>query len=450
MARYSYFVVTFSILPVLVIAGVLTLYFVGTPDEAPTEAQGIERELQMYLEVRQKLLDHYDGELSEEELRNAALQGLAEGTGDGYTRVLPPVAAQQQTRNLGGGFFGIGVNIEYNDDGSIRVTNVHPGGGAEKAGLLANDVIIAVDGVSILGLEGESAGNMIRGDVEGSIVKITVHRGGDNKRGNDPKGMRFDFDVTRMRVDTWSVHDVHIQERNGRRFGYLHISDCNANTFDPQFKNAITELTDGGAQGLIIDLRGNGGGRVSAAVQIVDGLLDQPDALVVFTQSSRESNRAGDHKWYTKDSEALTSLPIVLLVDDGTASAAEIITGALKDHGRAFVIGMRTFGKGLVQTVHKLKLDPNYQMNITTTQYYTPLGRKVNKGPNGEPGGIAPDLEIVYRTNEMSYVHARLRERRARFNREAIAESSRYWNYEDRMLEAALDVLSGKPVTVKE
>ena len=450
MARYSYFVVTFSILPVLVIAGVLTLYFMGTPDAEPSDAAGLEKDLQLYLEVRQKLIDHYDGELDDETLRNAALQGLAQGTGDNYTRVLPPVAAQAQSRNLGGSFFGVGVNIEHNDDGSIRVTNVQPGGGGEKAGLLVNDVIVSVDGDSILGMSSDSNVNRIKGDVEGSVVKLGINRGGDTTRGDDPKAVRLEVEVARTRVETHSVHDIHIEERNGRRFGYMHISDCNANTFDPQFKNAIAELADAGAEGFVIDLRGNGGGRVSAAVSIVDGLIDTPDAMVVFTRSSRESNRAGDAAWRTKDAESITSLPIVLLVDDGTASAAEIIAGALKDHGRAFVIGVRTFGKGVVQTIHKLSTDPNYALNITTTQYFTPLGRKVNKGLNGEPGGIQPDLEIPYRANEKAYVQARLRVRQARFNREQIAESSRYWNHEDRMLEAALDVLSGKPVTVKD
>jgi carboxyl-terminal processing protease len=138
----------------------------------------------------------------------------------------------------------------------------------------------------------------------------------------------------------------------------------------------------------------------------------------------------------------------VLQVDGGTASAAEIITGALKDHGRAYVIGTRTYGKGIVQTIFKLKTDPNYSVNITTTQYFTPLGRKVHAGKNGEPGGIQPDLEIPYRNGERDRVHARLAIRQARNNRDEIAKTSNYWNYEDRMLNAALDLLSGKPVTV--
>lgn len=450
MARYTYFFATFAILPVLVIAGVIWLFVADKPGAEVSDATGTEKDLQLYLEVRQKLLDHYDGELDETELRNAALVGLAQGTGDRFTRVLPPIEAREQSQDLGGGFYGIGVYISPNEDGSIRITGLQPGGGAEQAGMLADDVIIAVDGISIIDQTYDSSVARIKSDQEGSVVKLSVLRKGDPKSGTDPKALRFEFDVTRSRVITYSVHDVHIEERDGRRFGYLQVSDINANTYDPQFKEAIAELAAKGAEGLVLDLRGNGGGRVNAAVALVDGLLKEENALIVFTHSSRESNRENDSQYRTRDAESITDLPLIVLVDNGTASAAEIITGALKDHGRAYVVGERTYGKGVVQTIYKLQTDPNYSVNITTTQYFTPLGRRVQTGTKGEPGGIMPDLEVRYRDGERERIHARLRVRQARNNREEIAKTSSWWNYEDRMLNAALDLLSGKPVTVKD
>lgn len=450
MGKYTWFIVTFSILPVMVLVGVILLWAIGPAEETPSQADGIEKDFQLYLEVREKLKAHYDGELDDIELRNAALQGLAGGTGDKYTRVLPPIEAKEQSRGLGGGFFGIGTYIEHNDDSSIRITGVQPGGGAEAAGLLKDDVIVSVDGVSIIGLEPDNNVARIKGDEEGSVVRLTVQRGGDPTTGTDPDAKRLNFDVKRTRVIQYSVHDVHIEEAHGRRFGYVQVSDFNNNTFDPQFKDAVAELTAKGAEGLVIDLRGNGGGRVAAAADFVDGLLDGEEEVVVFTHSSRESNQKHDRVYRTKDAEALTRLPIVVLADDSTASAAEIVTGALKDHGRAFVIGQRTFGKGLVQTVFELTTDPNYAVNITTSQYFTPLGRQVQNGRKGEPGGIRPDLEIQWREGEQSRVHARLRDRQARNNREEIAEASSWWDYEDRMLNAALDILAGKPVTVTQ
>lgn len=443
-----YFIVSFAFLPVLVIAGVLVLLLVRPGDPAPTGAEGVEKDLELYLEVRAKLLAHYDGELSEEELRNAALQGLAQGTGDRYTRVLPPIATKGQDMDLEGQFFGIGVNIQLNEDGSLHVTRVEQNGGADKAGMLKDDVIVAVDGVSILGQPFESSTLRIKSKVENSVVNVAVLRGGKTDSGTDPKAKRMEFEVTRSRVESFSVHDVHLEKRGGRNFGYLRIGEFVANTFE-QFKAAIEDLAAQGAEGWVIDLRGNGGGRVNTASDIVDSLLSEKDALITFTRSSRDSNREGDRVIRTRDETAITSLPVVLLIDEGTASASELVTGALKDHGRAYVIGTRSFGKGVVQTIYKLDADPNYTVNITTTQYFTPLGRRVQNGKNGETGGIQPDLLIEWKNGEQSRVRARLAARTARYNRDEVKAANQWWDQEDRMLLAALDFLSGVPVVVK-
>lgn len=446
----KYFFITFAFLPVFVLAGVGVMYWFGGKTDEPTPKDGLDREFALYLEVRQKLLQHYDGELDERRLADEALVGLAAGTGDRYTRVNPPIEAKTQDIDLKGTFYGINCNIEGNVDGSIRITQVQAGGGGEQAGLLADDVIVAVDGVSILGQRLEDSRLRIQSERKGSVVKIGILRGGDPKKGVDARATRLDIDVTRSEVVQYSVHDAHLEEHAGRRFGYMHISDFNANTFDPQFKDALKELAGQGAEGFILDLRGNGGGRVLPAVDMADALLTQKDALIVFTRSSREGNRKDDHVYRTRDDAALTELPVVLLVDNGTASASEIFAGAMKDYGRAFLVGERTFGKGVVQTIYRLETDPQYSLNITTTQYFTPLGRKMQKGHHGEPGGIAPDLQIAYRQGERESVRNRLAVRRARFNREEIARTSKWWNQEDRMLTAALDVLAGKPVTVKD
>ncbi len=442
-----YFLLSFSFLPVLVIAGVVVMA-IARPGPAVLDAEGEQREMALYAEVKSKLAEHYDGELSDVELLNGALKGLAEGTGDPFTRVLAPVETRQQDIDLKGQFSGIGVTVQPNADGSVRVTNVVSYSGADKAGILADDVLVEVDGVSILDQSLESTMQRIKSDKEGSVVKLVVLRGGDPDNGRDARAQRLTFDVVRSRIESWSVHDVHIEQKHNRRFGYLHISEFVENTFDPQFKDAVSQLTSQGAEGIIIDLRGNSGGRVTSATDVADGLIAAPDALIAFTRSSRESNRAHDKEIRTADDAALTALPVVVLIDDSTASAAELLTAALKDHGRACVIGVRSYGKGVVQTIFKLQSDPRYSINITTTQYFTPLGRQVQKGEN-VPGGIVPDLPITYKQGEKSRVHARLTARKARYNRDQAREASQWWDYEDRMLSAALDFLAGVPVVVQ-
>ena len=441
-----YFIITFSFLPLLVICGVAALFVFKPGDTAASNASGVERDMELYLELREKLIEHYDGELDEDALRNAALKGLAEGTGDRFTRVLTPLQARTQDLDLDGGFFGIGVTVDFNEDGSLRIDNVVPFGGADKAGLRVDDVIIAVDDVSILGQPSDASRERIRSKEENSVVKLGIVRGGNPAAGSDVRGRRLDVEVQRSRVESWSVHDVHIEERGGKRIGYLHISDFMANTYQ-QFEDAVNSLSEDGAQGLIIGLRANGGGRVGSSVDVVDSLIAEKDVLISFTRSTRESNRVYDRALRTQDETAITDLPLVVLMDDSSASAAELVAGALKDHGLAYVVGTRSFGKGLVQSIFRLSTDPRYAVNITTTQYFTPLGRQV-QGSEGVRGGIQPDLLIEYKNGEKSRVHARLQVRRARYSIEE-AMKSEWWNYEDRMLNAALDVLAGVPAVVK-
>jgi carboxyl-terminal processing protease len=442
------FIISFSFLPIIVLAGLAVLVLTGRDSGA--RADGVEKDLQLYLEIREKLLDHFDGEIDEIELRNRALQGLAAATGDSYTRVNPPIAARRQERDLEGEFFGIGVIVGENEDGSLRITEVTDGGGASKAGILANDVIVAVDGKSILGMSMSDSRELIRSEVQGSAVLIGLLRGGDSDSGTDPAATRLDVEVIRERIETFSVHDAHIMRHDNRRFGYVRMSDFTSTTAR-QFEQAVRELQADGAQGLILDLRGNGGGRVTAAVDVIDLLLPQKDALVMFTRSTREQNRSRDREYRTSSDSAVTNLPLVVLVDDTTASAAELVAGALRDHGRALVVGSRTYGKGVVQTIFRLDSDPDYSLNVTTTQYFTPLRRAVQGDADGSPGGIQPDIQVLYKEGEgeRARVHARLRVRQARYNREQLAETSNWWDYEDRVINAAVKVLAGVPVVLE-
>ncbi|MEE9311198.1 MAG: S41 family peptidase, partial [Planctomycetota bacterium] len=308
--------ISFSILPVIVLAGVVLLFNYGDGNDGTAkDIEGLNKDIALYKEVRQKLKDHYDGELSDEELRNAALMGMAMAAKDKYTRVLPPIESKVQSEGLSGGFAGIRAQVQGNPDGSIQLTHIFPGGGAEKAGLLEGDVVVSVDRTSILGQPFlQSRALITNGEID-TVVRLSILRGGDPALGTDSKATKLDIEVTRSRVITHSVHDAHIEEFDGRRFAYIRISGFNSNTFDPQFKNELTKVVKQGAEGVILDLRGNGGGQVRSATQVVDSFLSEKDKLIVFTKSSKTSNRKQDFNIFTKDETSITDLPLVILVD---------------------------------------------------------------------------------------------------------------------------------------
>ncbi|MCC6150873.1 MAG: S41 family peptidase [Planctomycetes bacterium] len=470
----KYFVITFAMLPIIVIAGVILLNVFGRDYGPPPKAEGTEKELAMYLEVREIMLTRYDGDLEPEKLMDGALEGLSETPRDPYTHINVPIDAAAQKTALAGRFFGIGVSINANEDGSIWIRGAVRDGPADKAGVKANDVIFSVDGKSCLGQSYEATQARIRGE-EGTKVRLSVLRGGDPKNGTDPKAQKLDIEVTRGEIISWSVHNERIFEREGRKLGYVRVSDFHDNTFEPQLKDAVSSLTRGGAQGLVLDLRQNGGGKVDVATAMVDAFVKEKDALIVFTRSRNERNRKDDREARTRDEQAITDLPLVILVDRNSASATEIVTGALKDMGRALVVGERSFGKGIVQNIITLKTDPGYSINVTTTQYFTPLGRRVHnssendiggprtswhqwpygfEGRTPRAGGIRPHIEIPYRDlPELKLVARRLTLEESRLPQQAILDNDydkEAWNAEDRMLEAALNILAGKPVNVRD
>ncbi len=472
----KYFIITFSILPLVVIAGVILLNTFGRDYGPPPKTEGTDKELSMYLEVREIMLSRYDGELETDKLMDNALEGMSGAPGDPYTHINVPIDAQAQKSELAGKFYGIGVSIRPNDDGSIQIRGVVRGGPADSAGIKDNDVIVGVDDVTCLGQSYQATQLRIRGPKAGSPVKLSLQRGGNIENGRDEKAQKLDITVLRGEIVSYSVHNERIFERDGHKLGYVRVSDFHDNTFEPQLKDAIASLVAKGAQGLVLDLRQNGGGKVDVATAMVDAFLKQKDALIVFTRSRNERNRKDDRETRTRDESALTDLPLVILVDRNSASATEIVTGALKDSGRALVVGERSFGKGIVQNIIQLKTDPRYSINVTTTQYFTPLGRRVHNaseddsggaprtdprqwgfghdGLNPRAGGIRPNLEIPYRDlDEYDLVRTKLNLEESRLSPQALLDTDyakKAWNAEDRMLEAALNLLAGRPVSVRD
>lgn len=305
-------------------------------------------------------VEDYDKELAEELMYT----GLVAGVGDPYTYYLSADSLAEQVEKNSGHFAGIGVEIYAGDDGYIVVSSVTPGGPAEAAGILAEDKITEVDGESITGKTAADVSALVKGK-EGTDVTLTIFR--------ESTGEVLEKTVTRQDIQvqtvSWRMMDDNI--------GYISITNFRENTYN-QFKEALDTLEAEGMEKLVLDLRNNTGGLVKSAHEIGEELL--PEGIMVYTMD-KEGNRED-----TLCDDVYNDLPMVVLVNGNSASAAEILAGAIQDTGRGELIGTTTFGKGLVQRL--FTLPDGSGLNVTIQKYYTPNGTSIHGV------GITPDYEV--------------------------------------------------------
>ena len=305
-------------------------------------------------------VEDYDKELAEELMYT----GLVAGVGDPYTYYLSADSLAEQMEKNSGHFVGIGVEIYAGDDGYIVVSSVTPGGPAEAAGVLAEDKITEVDGESITGKTAADVSALVKGE-EGTDVTLTIFR--------ESTGEVLEKTVTRQDIQvqtvSWRMMDDNI--------GYISITNFRENTYS-QFKEALDTLEAEGMEKLVLDLRNNTGGLVKSAHEIGEELL--PEGIMVYTMD-KEGNRED-----TLCDDVYNDVPMVVLVNGNSASAAEILAGAIQDTGRGELIGTTTFGKGLVQRL--FTLPDGSGLNVTIQKYYTPNGTSIHGV------GITPDYEV--------------------------------------------------------
>ena len=305
-------------------------------------------------------VEDYDKELAEELMYT----GLVAGVGDPYTYYLSADSLAEQVEKNSGHFVGIGVEIYAGDDGYIVVSSVTPGGPAEAAGILAEDKITEVDGESITGKTAADVSALVKGE-EGTDVTLTIFR--------ESTGEVLEKTVTRQDIQvqtvSWRMMDDNI--------GYISITNFRENTHN-QFKEALDTLEAEGMEKLVLDLRNNTGGLVKSAQEIGEELL--PEGIMVYTMD-KEGNRED-----TLCDDVYNDVPMVVLVNGNSASAAEILAGAIQDTGRGELIGTTTFGKGLVQRL--FTLPDGSGLNVTIQKYYTPNGTSIHGV------GITPDYEV--------------------------------------------------------
>jgi carboxyl-terminal processing protease len=321
----------------------------------------------------------YDGQLHNNTEAFKAIKAMLDSLNDPYTRFLDPRAFQDENDAIDARIVGIGINLQQSKDQSVLiVTRTIDESPAAIAGVLAGDEIVAIDGFSALGLTPEQAAEKIRGKA-GSPVKLGVRRNKEVKT----------IPITRAEITIRAV-TAKILPSN---IGYISLSTFISNDAAHEFRNALARLQN--TDGLIIDLRDNPGGLLSNALEIADMLLENGSIVSTIGRHGRHTDMASG--------DPLTHQPIAVLVDEDSASASEILAGALKDNGRATVVGTRTYGKGLVQEINRLP--GGAAIHITVSKYLTPAGTDINKV------GVLPDITVQKKDDQMKVAVEYLREK---------------------------------------
>lgn len=329
---------------------------------------GKQRDRLVYLE--NYINDNYLREVTKEQLYTGQLKGMVESLDDPYSQYYTEEELNELLEDTSGRFYGIGVYINT-ADGYITVVSPIRNTPAEEAGLLPGDRIIKVDGTELSGDKPDEASKLIKGE-KGTSVTLTI------LRIEDDKPHTFDVDVVRDEINVTTVESEIIEDE----ILYISISQFNDNTYN-EFVEA-TKLIDSNIKGMILDLRSNPGGLLNASTKVADVLL--PEGLVYYTQS--KSGEISD-RGYSDDN--MIDLPIVTLINGGSASASEIVAGALRDYDKTLLVGEKTFGKGVVQSINRFS--SNDGIKLTISEYFTPNGVQIHEK------GIEPDVKEILDDN---------------------------------------------------
>ena len=295
-----------------------------------------------------------------------AIRGMLGSLDDPYTRFLDPREFKEMQIDTSGELSGVGIQLSLDKETkNLVVVSPIEGSPASRAGVQPKDVIVAIDGKPTKGMSTEDAVKLIRGQA-GTSVTLTLKR----------KAQTLEVPLTRERIELHAVDHQINTSADGVKVGYIRLKQFNA-TATKDMRQAVNDLEEKGAQGYVLDLRSNPGGLLMASVEIARQWLNE--GTIVSTKT-----RDGIQDVKRANGRALTSKPMVVLVNEGSASASEILSGALQDNNRAVLVGQKTFGKGLVQSVRGLS--DGSGMTVTIAKYLTPSGRDIHKY------GIAPDV----------------------------------------------------------
>ena len=343
----------------------LYTYFTKNPlaiSSSSSESTKLATKLEKYKEIINK---YYLGEVDENKLQEGAIKGYIDGLDDPYTEYISKEDMDSYLDDTMGNFVGIGIYMIKNTQSDrIQVLSTIKESPAEKAGIQAGDLIISVDGIEYKADDMTTASNNIKGE-EGTSVTVEILRGAQNLK----------FDIKREKVKVNQVEGKVLSDN----IGYIKFTSFDETTAE-DFKAKYEELAKQNIKSLIIDLRNNGGGIVDQALEIADYMTDK-DSVLLYEVDKNNKETVKKAK-----EDAIINMPIIILTNENTASASEILAGALKDLGKAKTVGTTTYGKGVIQQI--LKLNDGSGLKITIEEYQTPNRNKINKV------GIEPDEKV--------------------------------------------------------
>ena len=332
----------------------------------------IYEKIDLFSEVLNKINKEYVDEVDQSEAMDAAINGVLQSL-DPYSAYMSPESFQNMQTETSGEFGGLGIEVSM-ESGVVKVISPLDDSPAYEAGVKAGDYIVKINDIQVQGKTLSEAVEIMRGPV-GSDIEITVRRRGVKKA--------LVFSITRKIIKIRSVKSK-ILENN---IGYIRLTAFNENS-GKQIKRKLNELNDNEKiKGFILDLRNNPGGLLSQAIKISDFFLSSGE--IVSTKSRQESE---NRKWFAKDGDILNGKTLVVLINNGSASASEIVAGALKDHKRAILVGENSYGKGSVQSIIPLK--NKGAIRLTISKYYLPSGKSISEV------GVTPDIVVSEETDD--------------------------------------------------
>ena len=326
----------------------------------------IYKKIDLFGEVLEKINKEYVDDINQSESMDSAINGLLQSL-DPYSAYMSPQIFNEMQTETSGEFGGLGIEVSM-ESGVVKVISPIDDTPASRAGIKAGDYIVKIDNTQVQGKSLSEAVELMRGPV-GTSIELTIRRRGEKKALN--------FIIVREIIEIQSVK-VDVLEKN---VGYIRLTSFNENSGE-QIKEKIKELENKKkVKAYILDLRNNPGGLLSQAIRITDYFLDNGE--IVSTKSRKASE---NKKWFAKKGDLTKGKALIVMINYGSASASEIVAGALKDHKRAILIGENSFGKGSVQSIIPLK--NNGAIRLTVAKYYLPSGKSISEV------GVSPDIEI--------------------------------------------------------